>query len=195
MHKAQWKSLSDMADLLDKHDHLKHVLFNKLGHVMQTVVLTQRKSQEKVVIGNSHLFYHPMASHIRCLKILMACRQLEIEHNENQMCPIIFCGDFNSHPKSGVMKLLLNRYVDSSNGKTWKTPLFVCEWEEGVGGELHHDVEAIDLELPPSFPGFMSAYPEPPEFTHFIEAFVCTLDYILVSVLLGNRSCSNNVFI
>ena len=51
MHKAQWKSLSDMADLLDKHDHLKHVLFNKLGHIMQTVVLTQRKSQEKVVIG------------------------------------------------------------------------------------------------------------------------------------------------
>jgi len=69
------------------------------------------------------------------------------------------------------------------------------EWEEGAGGELHHDVEAIDLELPPSFPGLMSAYPDPPEFTDFIEAFVCTLDYILVSVLLGNQSYSNNVFI
>ncbi|KAL7550367.1 hypothetical protein ACHAWF_013611 [Thalassiosira exigua] len=53
MHRAQWKSLDDMVSLLDKHDHLKHVLFNKLGHVMQTVVLTQRKSQEKVVVGNT----------------------------------------------------------------------------------------------------------------------------------------------
>mmetsp|Transcript_24748 Transcript_24748/g.59661 ORF Transcript_24748/g.59661 Transcript_24748/m.59661 type:complete len:1020 (+) Transcript_24748:65-3124(+) len=180
MHKSQWKSLSDMSDLLDKHGHLKHVLFNKLGHVMQTVVLTQRASQEKVVIGNTHLFYHPMASHIRCLKILMACRQLEIEHKENQNCPIIFCGDLNSHPNSGVMKLMLNRYLDSNNGKTWKH-LCTYEWDEGPGQDFHHDVEAIDLEFPSSFPNLMSAYPEFPDFTHFIEAFVCTLDYILVT--------------
>lgn len=181
MHKSQWKSLNDMSELLEKHNHLKHVLFNKLGHVMQTVVLTQRRSQEKVVIGNTHLFFHPMASHIRCLKMLMACRQMEIEHKENQHCPMIFCGDFNSHPNSGVMKLLLNRFLDSNNGKTWKH-LCTYEWEKGaIGDELHHDVEAIDLEFPSSFPGLMSAYLDSPDFTHYIEAFVCTLDYILVT--------------
>eukprot|EP00584_Thalassiosira_punctigera_P022339 CAMPEP_0172557528 /NCGR_PEP_ID=MMETSP1067-20121228/73752_1 /TAXON_ID=265564 ORGANISM="Thalassiosira punctigera, Strain Tpunct2005C2" /NCGR_SAMPLE_ID=MMETSP1067 /ASSEMBLY_ACC=CAM_ASM_000444 /LENGTH=1101 /DNA_ID=CAMNT_0013346633 /DNA_START=230 /DNA_END=3536 /DNA_ORIENTATION=- len=180
MHKKQWKSLGDMADLVERHNPLKHVLHNKLGHVMQTVVLTQRTSGEKVVIGNSHLFYHPMASHIRCLKILVACRQLEIEHKENQHCPIVFCGDFNSHPNSGVMKLLLNRYLNSKNGRTWKH-LCTYEWEEGTGGEIDEDVEAIDLELPASMPSLASAYPDPPEFTHFIEAFVCTLDYILVT--------------
>ena len=80
MHKRQWQSLNDMSNLLEKHEHLKHVLYNKLGHVFQTVVLTRKGSRdrEKVVIGNTHLFYHPMASHIRCLKMLMACRQLEI---------------------------------------------------------------------------------------------------------------------
>ena len=180
MHKSQWKSLREMSDLLEKHDHLKHVLFNKLGHIMQTVVLCKRDSQEKVVVGNTHLFFHPMASHIRCLKMLMACRQLEIEHKENEQCPIIFAGDFNSHPNSGVMKLLLNRYLDSNNGKTWKH-LCTYEWEEGAGGDYHQDVEAIDLEFPPSFPGLMSACETSPEFTHFIEAFVCTLDYILVT--------------
>jgi len=59
LHKSQWNSLNAMSDLLDKHEHLKHVLHEKLGHVIQTVVLTQRSNQEKVVIGNTHLFYHP----------------------------------------------------------------------------------------------------------------------------------------
>jgi hypothetical protein len=96
MHRSQWKSLEDMSELLENHDRLKRVLFDKLGHIMQTVVLTQRQSQEKLLIGNTHLFYHPMASHIRCLKMLIASRQLEIEHEENGHCPIILCGDLNS---------------------------------------------------------------------------------------------------
>ena len=179
-HTSQWKSLKDMSKLLEKHHELKHVLFNKLGHVMQTVVLTQRQSQEKLVIGNTHLFYHPMASHIRCLKMLIASRQLEIEHRENQYCPIILCGDLNSHPQSGVMKLLLDRYLNANNGQTWKH-LCTFDWEETQGTGVRRDVEAIDLELPPSFPKFLSGYPTPPDFTHYIEAFICTLDYILVT--------------
>jgi mRNA deadenylase 3'-5' endonuclease subunit Ccr4 len=186
VHKSQWKSLSDVSDLLGKHDNLRHVLFDKLGHVLQTVVLTRRMNHEKVVVGNTHLFYHPMASHIRCLKMLMACRQLEIEHRENQQCPIILCGDLNSHPKSGLMKLLLNRYLDARNGMTWKH-LCTYEWEVGStsgasdGPHRHHDVKAIDLEFPSSFPRLMSAYPTPPDFTHFVETFAGTLDYILMT--------------
>jgi len=124
-----------------------------------------------------------MASHIRCMKMLMACRQLQIEHWENEHCPIIFCGDLNSHPNSGVMKLMLNRQLCKDNGKTWKH-LCSYQWSAGAieeGGGMHHDVEAIDLEFPSSFPNFMSAYENMPEFTHYIEAFVCTLDYILVT--------------
>jgi len=183
LHKSQWNSLNAVSDLLEKHEHLKHVLHEKLGHVMQTVVLTQRSNQEKVVIGNTHLFYHPKASHIRCMKMLMACRQLQIEHWENEHCPIIFCGDLNSHPNSGVMKLMLDRQLCKDNGKTWKH-LCSYEWSPGAieeGGGMHYDVEAIGLEFPSSFPTFVSAYEDMPEFTHFIEAFVCTLDYILVT--------------
>ena len=191
IHKSQWKSLSDTSNLLKKHDPLRHVLFQKLGHVLQTVVLTRKVNQEKVVVGNTHLFYHPMASHIRCLKMLMACRQLEIEHRENEQCPIILCGDLNSHPKSGLMKLLLNRYLDATNGMTWKH-LCTYEWEDGssieydgaspAGGQHQlHNVKAINLEFPPSFPKLMSAYSTPPEFTHFVEAFAGTLDYILMT--------------
>ncbi len=180
MRTSQWKSLKHMSELLDKHDKLKRIMLDKLGHILQTVVLTQRQSGEKLVVGNTHLFYHPMASHVRCLKTLIACRQLEILHRENQLCPIIFCGDLNSHPESGVMKLLLNRYLNANNGMTWKH-LCVYEWEEGEGSEVHHDVEAIDLEFPPSFPNLKSGYPIPPDFTHYIEAFSGTLDYILIT--------------
>ena len=89
------------------------------------------------------------------------------------------------------MKLLLNRYLHSSNGRTWKH-LCTYKWEEGAAGNLHRDVEAIDLEFPPSFPRFASGYSEEecPEFTHFIEAFVCTLDYILVTENFAYRKSS-----
>lgn len=180
LHKTEWKTLKNVANLLDEHDHLKHVLFNKLGHVLQTVVLTGKRSKEKVVVANTHLFYHPQASHVKCLKMLIACRQLEIEHIENEHSPIIFTGDFNSTPDSGVMELLLNRFVDSGNEETWKH-LCTYEWEEGAGGDLKH-VNSIDLEYPASFPQLISAYEKnAPEFTHFIECFAATLDYILAS--------------
>ena len=117
------------------------------------------------------------------MKMLMACRQLQIEHWENEHCPIIFCGDLNSHPNSGVMKLMLDRQLCKDNGKTWKH-LCSYEWSDGAieeGGGMHHDVEGIDLEFPSSFPNFISGYKDMPEFSHYIEAFVCTLDYILVT--------------
>jgi mRNA deadenylase 3'-5' endonuclease subunit Ccr4 len=179
LHKTEWRTLKDVANLLDEHDHLKHVLFNKLGHVLQTVVLTDKRKKEKVLVANTHLFYHPHASHVKCLKMLIACRQLEIEHIENEHSPMIFCGDYNSTPNSGVMELLLNRFVDAGNEETWKH-LCTYEWEEGAGGDLKH-VNSIDLEYPASFPQLMSAYESAPEFTHFIECFAATLDYILAS--------------
>lgn len=184
LQKSHWKSMGDILQLLNKHNELKNVMFNKLGHVIQTVVLTHKQSQEKVVVGNTHLFYSPMANHIRCLQMLIACRQLEIEHGENQNCPVIFCGDLNSPPDSGVMKLMLDRNVDANVGKTWEN-LHLFEWEKGKGAGVQHDVHAIDLELPESFPSFSSAHHPSPEFTFYfkndIEEFICTLDHILIT--------------
>ena len=184
LQKSHWKSMGDILQLLNKHDELKNVMFNKLGHVLQTVVLTHKQSQEKVVVANTHLFYSPMANHIRSLQMLIACRQLEIDHQENQSCPVIFCGDLNSPPDSGVMKLILDRNVDANIDKTWEN-LHLFEWEKGKGAGVHDDVHGIDLELPESFPSFLSAYHPPPEFTFYfkndIEEFICTLDHILIT--------------
>ena len=179
LHKTEWATLRDVSTLLEEHDHLKHVLFNKLGHVLQTVVLTDKRSKERVVVANTHLFYHPHAAHVKCLKMLIASRQLEIEHIENELSPIILCGDFNSTPKSGVLELLLNRFVDSRDEDTWRH-LQTYEWEEGASDGLKH-VNSIDISYPPSFPELISAYETAPEFTHFIHCFRATLDYILAS--------------
>ncbi len=186
VHKSEWKSLKDVATLLTQHDHLQDVLFNKLGHVLQTVCLTEKRSKEKVLVGNTHLFYHPQASHVKCLKTLIACRQLEIESLENELSPLILCGDFNSTPDSGVMELLLNRFVDSGDKETWKH-LCSFEYEDGAGagvGDLKH-VESINLEYPTSFPKLITAYEKAPEFTHYIECFAATLDYILATSNFG----------
>jgi hypothetical protein len=112
--------------------------------------------------------------------------------------PRRFRKPWKKSPNSGVMKLLLDRYLNANNGKTWKH-LCTYEWEGGGGGGVgggdddgssgvqqhqHHDgdnVEAIDLEFPHTFPKFSSGYHTPPDFTHYIDGFVCTLDYILMT--------------
>jgi mRNA deadenylase 3'-5' endonuclease subunit Ccr4 len=180
VHKSEWNSLKDVATLLTQHEHLQDVLFNKLGHVLQTVCLTEKRSKEKVLVGNTHLFYHPQASHVKCLKMLIACRQLEIESLENELSPLILCGDFNSTPDSGVMELLLNRFVDSGDKDTWEH-LCTWEYEDGAGagvGDLKH-VESINLEYPTSFPKLITAYEKAPEFTHYSPLQKYYRDYFM----------------
>jgi len=133
----RWESLGDIDRLLDENAELGRITKEKTGQVLQVVELRPlaRKPSipERIVIGNTHLFYHPLADHVRAMQAYMVCRQLEIERYRNGIaCPFIIGGDLNSNPLSGAVELLLWGRVGPANHDAFKN-LETYQW--GMGDE------------------------------------------------------------
>ena len=180
-----WDSMRDIHDLLKGHDELRRVLLEKLGHVLQTVTLTLRGGSESIVVGNTHLFFHPCADHIRMLQLYACLHRLERErHQEKTQHPLVLCGDLNSSPRSGAARLLFDRTVSPTLGitrrETWKH-LDTFTWERTYTEAPQTATTPPTISLPATFPTIVSGYTETPDFTHFVNRFSSTLDYILCS--------------
>ena len=210
-----WESMRDVYELLEQDEKLKSVVTEKLGHVVQIATLTLKGNDayascdddddgrpKKLVVSNTHLFFHSMGHHIRLLQLYVICHKLEKERQKGHY-PLLFCGDFNSTPHSGGVRLLLERIVKPDHHSAWKH-LDTFSWEEEDHGEARTSegttttptamsssttaaAAATTTRTPPtirlsdSFPILKSGYAEFPVFTHYILDFCGTLDYILSS--------------
>ena len=135
-------SLEDIDRLLEAHPELRRVTREKIGQVLQVASLKLRASGDedmptRVIVGNTHLFFHPLASHIRLMQAYVVARQLDIVRRASGDCgtgqnpyPIVLCGDFNANPLSGAVQLLLQRHVGPGHHETWKH-LQDYEWDMG----------------------------------------------------------------
>jgi mRNA deadenylase 3'-5' endonuclease subunit Ccr4 len=132
-----WESLHDIDRLFEDNCELGRITTEKVGQVLQLAelrLLSRSKNRpERILVGNTHLFYHPLADHIRTIQAYMVCRKMDFERRRNgRPCPLVFCGDLNSGPLSGAVQLLLQRTVGPENHDTWKH-LHDYEWD--MGGE------------------------------------------------------------
>jgi len=135
----RWESLDDIDQILEHNSELGLITKEKIGQVLQLAELTllapQAGHPDRVLIGNTHLFYHPLANHVRTMQAYMICRQMEIERHRNcagPPCPLILCGDFNSSPLSGALTLMLQKRVGPDNYDVWK---HLRDYQWGMGGE------------------------------------------------------------
>lgn len=90
-----------------------------LSTALQVTVLKSKALDRYLIVANTHLYFHPDADHIRLLQI--GFFMLYVEHifkktkevfklSEDQLA-VLFCGDFNSVPESGIFKLMTERHV------------------------------------------------------------------------------------
>ena len=144
----EWDStMNQIKLLLHEHSHLGEVVRSRVGQILQVATLRRKHPKagepEALVVGNTHLFYHPMADHIRVIQSFLLCKQLDLIRRKwgasttssspkkiSKPLPIIFCGDLNSDPLSGTVRLLLNRRVEPYHFETWKN-LYEYSWEKG----------------------------------------------------------------
>jgi len=198
----QWKSMNDIHKLLNQVPELKHVLLEKLSHVLQTIQLTcRRQPRRKILVGNTHLFYHSKADHIRLLQTYACLYQMDQERNDKNTT-MIFCGDLNSSPNSGAARLIFQRCVEPSSSASeellnpndeqakyrWKN-LYQFTWD-GADSSFENVPESErpvppTIELPDTFPILRSGCIEMPQYTHYLQNFKATLDYVLVSESSG----------
>ncbi|CAB9511147.1 transcription complex subunit 6-like [Seminavis robusta] len=208
----QWKSATAIGQVLQEKQHLRNVIENKLGHVVQMALLPLRSNNndrtqpDRILLANTHLFYHPYGAHIRLMQMYAICQQLE-RSTDGVVCPMILCGDLNSSLRRAAGYLLIHRQVQSTHTQI-REHFNTFHWKDrddnvatvgakavAVGGSVtamrientEKDKDNDDwedfptIELPPHFPTFKAGYETEPEFTHYLDSFKGSLDHIFVS--------------
>jgi mRNA deadenylase 3'-5' endonuclease subunit Ccr4 len=181
---TDWKdSVMTVQSLFENHAELSKLFTKHLGHVCQMVPLKLCSSEVNVPIWivNTHLFFHPLASHIRLLQMFLVAKQLDSQLRD-QPGNVILCGDFNSSLQNAAGKLLTEKFVPA-NFRDNKMHFNTFQWEMDLNGrdENAPEYDFPGLQLPPSFPDLASAIHPTPDFTHYIVGFQGTLDHILIS--------------
>jgi mRNA deadenylase 3'-5' endonuclease subunit Ccr4 len=170
---------------------LQLVLATKLAHIAQMVPLTllndpsaSSASSTTIWITNTHLYYHPQASHVRLLQMLLLARQMTTELRRRPG-EIILCGDFNSSLEHSAGKLILDRSVPANfresqvHLNTFRDRSVTSTLADLDEPETEDDFPSFTL--PSSFPVMHSGMQPSPSFTHCSHDFCGTLDHILFS--------------
>jgi len=126
----EWNSMRNIRELMESNKEIKKVATEKLGQVAQIARLklkNPRQGQPKaVLVANTHLFWHPMADHIRAMQAFAVVKKIEeirrgqyVGEKDTSPDPFLLCGDLNSDPLSGVCKLLTTRSIASDHHDCW----------------------------------------------------------------------------
>ena len=101
--------LSDVWSAVQRNELLAKRVLDRTTCLQLTVLETVDKSK-RLVVANTHLYFHPDADHIRLLQVTTGLRLAHDWHrqNVNQMpeTSLLFCGDFNSCPGYGIYELM-----------------------------------------------------------------------------------------
>lgn len=121
---------------------------------------------EILVIGNTHLYFHPDADHIRLLQAFYALTLLQQtaenykKLNPNDSISVMLCGDFNSTPIDGVYELVTKKNI----------PVDHKDWQSNKEQIIENTSLSLNIDL--------ASACGTPEYTNFTVEFADCLDYI-----------------
>lgn len=186
---SNYHSDASIRRLLRDSPNLQNTLTQRLGHVVQLVRLQCRDEAKSraLWVANTHLFYHPIASHIRLIQAYLLSRKVGIYMSEDPG-DLIVTGDFNSSLRNAAGKLLLDRSVPQ-NFRDTLIDFSSFRWEKEDASEavdLANGMDRRPIDFPSiavgdDFPSLHSAITPEPEFTHLVDGFCGALDHVLMS--------------
>lgn len=134
--------------------------------VLQISVLQSTKDpSKKICVANTHLYWHPKGGYIRLIQMAVA-----LVHIRNVSCnlypgiPVIFCGDFNSTPSTGLYHFVINGSITEDH-EDWAS---------------NGEEERCNMSLTHLFK-LKSACGEP-AYTNYVGGFHGCLDYIFIDL-------------
>lgn len=154
------------------------------------------KSNNKLVIANTHLFWNPESEYIKYGQVSTIMSHLTTKYKDY---PIIFAGDFNSLPKSNVLRYIaklppINFFVkgDSHNNKKYMELFYHTKNHEL---RMRSAYDCYNMEIPSNLlnneydnknqssdDGLFNKFAdEHPKFTNYTKDFNGCLDYIFYS--------------
>ncbi|KAM7401644.1 hypothetical protein PAMP_016941 [Pampus punctatissimus] len=155
------------ADLLEKvsaNSNLKDKMLQRSTTLQVSVLEDVNKPDRKVCVANTHLYWHPKGGNVRLVQMGVTLQHLSHVISEVAPgAPLVFCGDFNSSPNSGVFQLVSEALVPQQH----------IDWSSS-GPE-----DACNMELLSTFPPLLSACSQP-AYTNYVGGFHGCLDYIFI---------------
>uniref|UniRef100_A0A3Q3B7M1 2',5'-phosphodiesterase 12 n=1 Tax=Kryptolebias marmoratus TaxID=37003 RepID=A0A3Q3B7M1_KRYMA len=155
---------SELLEKLSANSTLKDRMLQRSTSLQVTVLEDVIKPDRKLCVANTHLYWHPKGGNIRLVQMGVALRHLSHVISEVAPgAPLVFCGDFNSTPNSGVFQLLSEAGIPQQHE----------DWSSS-GPE-----ESCSTELVSGFPPLLSACGQP-AYTNYVGGFHGCLDYVFI---------------
>ncbi|XP_078470572.1 2',5'-phosphodiesterase 12 [Lampetra planeri] len=192
----------ELRQALQKNPRLFRVLTRLATELQVSVLQSLEDERRRLIVANTHLYWHPKGSHVRLIQGAVALRHLELLVSSLALPapaappPLLFCGDFNSFPSSGLVQLLTTGHVGASH-PDWSASTVPAEDDDVDGAEETEAGAASSNESDGGDDGgicgrapvaldlrhelaLYSASGEP-EFTNFVAGFRGCIDYVLAS--------------
>ncbi|XP_005997827.1 2',5'-phosphodiesterase 12 [Latimeria chalumnae] len=152
---------TELLEKISVYPAVKEKILQRSTTLQVTVLQCGEDPSRKLCIANTHLYWHPKGGNIRLIQIAISLRH--IQHVTAEIypgTPLIFCGDFNSTPSTGLFEFVTNGNI-SADHEDW-----VSNGEE----------ERCNMPLAHFFK-LQSACGEP-AYTNYVGGFHGCLDYI-----------------
>ncbi|XP_022123100.2 2',5'-phosphodiesterase 12 [Pieris rapae] len=162
--------LQHIWDAVRDNDELKNRLLDRSTVASATFLQSCDNENEIIIVGNTHLYFHPDADHIRLIQggiIIYWLKNIQYKlrtQYPDKRISMILCGDFNSDPQSGIYKLYTTGHAPSTL-PDWKS-----NTEQAITG--------LSLEQPI----LLGSACGTPQYTNFTAGFAECLDYIYYDV-------------
>ncbi|XP_065584351.1 2',5'-phosphodiesterase 12-like [Artemia franciscana] len=149
-----------------RNEKLKNRVLQRTNALQAHVFELIERPDRWLIVGNTHLYSHQDADHIRLLQAGLGMlyfedlvNTLELKAPDKEIA-LIFCGDFNSFPSNGVLELMRKQHIPPDHK----------DWTSNVD-------EAVE-DLPLINPIRMESARGTPLYTNYTDDFKDCLDYI-----------------
>lgn len=155
---------SELLVKLSNNPELSEKILQRSTSLQVCVLQDLLQPERTLCVANTHLYWHPTGGNVRLVQMGVALSHLgHVIDTVSPGAPLVFCGDFNSTPNSGVSDLLTQSSVSQSH----------TDWLSS--GLEHH----CPMDLLSPFTPLLSACGNPP-YTNYVGGFKGCLDYIYI---------------
>lgn len=139
-----------LAKEIEAHPHFADAM-ERVTSVGFVVVVEDKHTGQKVIVANTHLFYHPNGCHIRALQAYLLARKVDsVRRQFGGHLPVVMCGDFNFTRTTGGYRLMTTGAVEPDNTCWEKGYKFWWGVDKGLGIDVEAAAAAdAEVESPP----------------------------------------------
>ncbi|KAM4652768.1 2',5'-phosphodiesterase 12 [Discoglossus pictus] len=153
----------ELRERLEMYPAVREKVLQRSSVLQVSVLQSTTEPSRKICVANTHLYFHPKGGNIRLIQIAVALTHIRhVAYELYPGIPVIFCGDFNSTPSTGLYSFVKNGTI-SEDHEDWTS---------------NGEEERSNMSL--SHPFKLSSACGEPAYTNYVGGFHGCLDYIFI---------------